>query len=156
MAKAIRVKPPPTQIHDHLQTGVDANEPPMPGKITTDQAWEFAKALARGLSDQQNFDVRSEAHPSFWAYPSASDVNGRRFRTFFRPPTTRPAKLKRRPQVALPESELPARYRSETECPAQSRQLRSAPQNRWPRRALRAQDSAHAPPAASVQSRTVL
>jgi pyruvate dehydrogenase (quinone) len=31
-----------------VQAVVDANEPPMPGKITTDQAWEFAKALARG------------------------------------------------------------------------------------------------------------
>jgi pyruvate dehydrogenase (quinone) len=31
---------------------IDPNEPPMPGKITTDQAWEFAKALARGEKDR--------------------------------------------------------------------------------------------------------
>jgi pyruvate dehydrogenase (quinone) len=31
-----------------VQAVVDPQEPPMPGKITTDQAWEFAKALARG------------------------------------------------------------------------------------------------------------
>ncbi|ADB42328.1 thiamine pyrophosphate-dependent enzyme [Spirosoma linguale] len=31
---------------------VDANEPPMPGKITTDQAIEFAKALVRGEKDR--------------------------------------------------------------------------------------------------------
>ena len=31
---------------------VDQNEPPMPGKITTDQAIEFAKALARGERDR--------------------------------------------------------------------------------------------------------
>ena len=35
-----------------VQAVVDANEPPMPGKITTDQAWEFAKALARGEKDR--------------------------------------------------------------------------------------------------------
>lgn len=31
---------------------VDQNEPPMPGKITTEQAFEFAKALARGEQDR--------------------------------------------------------------------------------------------------------
>ncbi|GAB3764157.1 thiamine pyrophosphate-dependent enzyme [Spirosoma pomorum] len=31
---------------------VDQNEPPMPGKITTEQALEFAKALARGERDR--------------------------------------------------------------------------------------------------------
>ncbi|UFH53325.1 thiamine pyrophosphate-dependent enzyme [Spirosoma sp. KNUC1025] len=31
---------------------VDQNEPPMPGKITTDQAIEFAKSLARGERDR--------------------------------------------------------------------------------------------------------
>lgn len=31
---------------------VDPNEPPLPGKITTDQAWHFAKALARGQKDR--------------------------------------------------------------------------------------------------------
>jgi pyruvate dehydrogenase (quinone) len=31
---------------------VDANEPPMPGKVTTDQAIKFAKALARGEADR--------------------------------------------------------------------------------------------------------
>jgi pyruvate dehydrogenase (quinone) len=35
-----------------VQAVVDANEPPMPGKITTDQAWEFAKALLRGEKDR--------------------------------------------------------------------------------------------------------
>ena len=30
---------------------VDQNEPPMPGKITTEQAIEFAKALVRGERD---------------------------------------------------------------------------------------------------------
>jgi pyruvate dehydrogenase (quinone) len=31
-----------------VQAVVDPHEPPMPGKITTDQAFEFAKALSRG------------------------------------------------------------------------------------------------------------
>lgn len=31
-----------------IQAVVDPNEPPLPGKITTEQAWQFAKALARG------------------------------------------------------------------------------------------------------------
>jgi pyruvate dehydrogenase (quinone) len=35
-----------------VQAVVDANEPPMPGKISTDQAWEFVKALARGEKDR--------------------------------------------------------------------------------------------------------
>jgi pyruvate dehydrogenase (quinone) len=35
-----------------VQVVIDPNEPPMPGKITTDQAWEFAKALARGEKDR--------------------------------------------------------------------------------------------------------
>jgi pyruvate dehydrogenase (quinone) len=35
-----------------VQAVIDPNEPPMPGKITTDQAWEFAKALARGEKDR--------------------------------------------------------------------------------------------------------
>jgi hypothetical protein len=30
---------------------VDPNEPPMPGKITTEQALKFAKSLARGQKD---------------------------------------------------------------------------------------------------------
>jgi len=34
-----------------VQAVVDPNEPPLPGKITTDQAWQFAKALARGQQD---------------------------------------------------------------------------------------------------------
>ena len=34
-----------------VQAVVDPNEPPLPGKITTDQAWHFAKALARGQKD---------------------------------------------------------------------------------------------------------
>src|SRR5262249_25280400 len=35
-----------------VQAIVDANEPPMPGKITTKQAITFAKALARGEKDR--------------------------------------------------------------------------------------------------------
>ena len=35
-----------------VQAVIDPNEPPMPGKITTDQAWEFAKALARSEKDR--------------------------------------------------------------------------------------------------------
>jgi pyruvate dehydrogenase (quinone) len=38
-----------------VQAVVDQNEPPMPGKITTEQAWRFAKALARGEKDR--FDI---------------------------------------------------------------------------------------------------
>jgi pyruvate dehydrogenase (quinone) len=34
-----------------VQAVVDANEPPLPGKITTKQALEFARALARGEKD---------------------------------------------------------------------------------------------------------
>lgn len=34
-----------------VQAVVDPNEPPLPGKITTEQAWQFAKALARGQQD---------------------------------------------------------------------------------------------------------
>jgi pyruvate dehydrogenase (quinone) len=35
-----------------LEASVDPNEPPLPGKITTDQAWQFAKALAKGQKDR--------------------------------------------------------------------------------------------------------
>ena len=35
-----------------IQAVVDANEPPMPGKITTEQAINFAEALARGEKDR--------------------------------------------------------------------------------------------------------
>lgn len=38
-----------------VQAVVDPNEPPLPGKITTEQAWHFAKALARGEKDR--FDI---------------------------------------------------------------------------------------------------
>lgn len=31
-----------------VQAVIDANEPPMPGKITSEQAWKFAESLARG------------------------------------------------------------------------------------------------------------
>jgi pyruvate dehydrogenase (quinone) len=31
---------------------IDANEPPMPGHATMTQAWDFAKALARGERDR--------------------------------------------------------------------------------------------------------
>jgi pyruvate dehydrogenase (quinone) len=34
-----------------VQAVVDPNEPPMPGKITTEQAYKFAKSLARGERD---------------------------------------------------------------------------------------------------------
>jgi pyruvate dehydrogenase (quinone) len=34
-----------------VQAVVDPNEPPMPGKVTTDQALHFAKALLRGQKD---------------------------------------------------------------------------------------------------------
>ncbi len=34
-----------------VQAVVDPNEPPLPGKITTEQAWQFAKALSRGQKD---------------------------------------------------------------------------------------------------------
>jgi pyruvate dehydrogenase (quinone) len=34
-----------------VQAVVDPNEPPMPGKITTEQAYKFTKALARGQKD---------------------------------------------------------------------------------------------------------
>jgi pyruvate dehydrogenase (quinone) len=34
-----------------VQAVVDPNEPPLPGKITTEQAYKFAKALARGQKD---------------------------------------------------------------------------------------------------------
>jgi len=35
-----------------VQAVVDPNEPPMPGKMTTEQAWHFAEALARGQEDR--------------------------------------------------------------------------------------------------------
>jgi len=35
-----------------VQAVVDQTEPPMPGKITTEQAWHFAEALARGQQDR--------------------------------------------------------------------------------------------------------
>jgi pyruvate dehydrogenase (quinone) len=35
-----------------VEATVDPNEPPLPGKITTDQAWQFAKALAKGQKDR--------------------------------------------------------------------------------------------------------
>jgi pyruvate dehydrogenase (quinone) len=35
-----------------VEAVVDPNEPPLPGKITTEQAWQFAKALARGEKDR--------------------------------------------------------------------------------------------------------
>jgi pyruvate dehydrogenase (quinone) len=38
-----------------VQAAVDPNEPPLPGKITSEQAWHFAKALARGERDR--FDI---------------------------------------------------------------------------------------------------
>lgn len=35
-----------------IEAVVDPYEPPLPGKITTDQAWQFAKAMARGQKDR--------------------------------------------------------------------------------------------------------
>lgn len=35
-----------------IEAIVDPNEPPLPGKITTEQAWNFTKALARGQQDR--------------------------------------------------------------------------------------------------------
>ena len=35
-----------------VQAVVDPNEPPMPGKISTEQAWHFMEALARGERDR--------------------------------------------------------------------------------------------------------
>jgi pyruvate dehydrogenase (quinone) len=40
-----------TQGPSVVQAVVDPNEPPMPGKITTEQALHFAKSLARGQKD---------------------------------------------------------------------------------------------------------
>jgi pyruvate dehydrogenase (quinone) len=43
-------------FHHHgpalVEAVVDPNEPPLPGKITTEQAWQFAKALAKGQRDR--------------------------------------------------------------------------------------------------------
>jgi pyruvate dehydrogenase (quinone) len=38
-----------------VQAVIDVNEPPLPGQITTEQAWHFAKALARG--EKGRFDI---------------------------------------------------------------------------------------------------
>lgn len=35
-----------------IEAVVDPHEPPLPGKITTDQAWQFMKAMARGEEDR--------------------------------------------------------------------------------------------------------
>jgi pyruvate dehydrogenase (quinone) len=35
-----------------IEATVDPSEPPLPGKITIDQAWQFAKALGRGQQDR--------------------------------------------------------------------------------------------------------
>lgn len=37
-----------------IEAIVDATEPPLPGHVTTKQAWNFAKALARGQEDRWN------------------------------------------------------------------------------------------------------
>lgn len=37
-----------------VEAVVDPNEPPLPGKITTEQAWHFAEALAKGQPDRWN------------------------------------------------------------------------------------------------------
>ena len=35
-----------------VQAVIDPLEPPLPGKITTDQAWQFVKAIGRGTEDR--------------------------------------------------------------------------------------------------------
>ena len=35
-----------------VQAVIDPYEPPLPGKITSDQAWQFAKAIGRGTEDR--------------------------------------------------------------------------------------------------------
>jgi pyruvate dehydrogenase (quinone) len=35
-----------------VEATVDPNEPPLPGKITTEQAWHFVEAMARGQKDR--------------------------------------------------------------------------------------------------------
>ena len=35
-----------------VEAVVDPNEPPLPGKITTEQAWNFVEALVRGQKDR--------------------------------------------------------------------------------------------------------
>ncbi|MGZ8422693.1 MAG: pyruvate oxidase, partial [Nitrospira sp.] len=35
-----------------VQAVIDPFEPPLPGKITTAQAWQFVKAVARGTEDR--------------------------------------------------------------------------------------------------------
>ena len=35
-----------------IEAVVDATEPPLPGHVTTKQAWNFAMALARGQEDR--------------------------------------------------------------------------------------------------------
>jgi pyruvate dehydrogenase (quinone) len=35
-----------------VEAAVDANEPSMPGHVTMDQAWHFAKSLVRGEKDR--------------------------------------------------------------------------------------------------------
>jgi pyruvate dehydrogenase (quinone) len=37
-----------------VEAVVDPNEPPMPGKVTMEQAWHFAEALARGERDRSD------------------------------------------------------------------------------------------------------
>jgi pyruvate dehydrogenase (quinone) len=37
-----------------IEAVVDPSEPPLPGRITTDQAWHFAKALVRGQKDRMD------------------------------------------------------------------------------------------------------
>jgi pyruvate dehydrogenase (quinone) len=47
------------QAFDHpgpaiVEAVVDANEPPLPGKVTTEQAWKFTEALIKGEPDRWN------------------------------------------------------------------------------------------------------
>ena len=54
----------PAQVHDVLRDAfaqpgpavveavVDPNEPPLPGKITTQQVWHFIESMARGQKDR--------------------------------------------------------------------------------------------------------
>jgi hypothetical protein len=43
------------RLIDVVQAVVDANEPPMPGHVTTEQAVKFAEALIKG--QRKRFDI---------------------------------------------------------------------------------------------------
>jgi hypothetical protein len=56
-----------------IEAIVDPTEPPLPGHVTTKQAWNFAKALARGQEDRWDIlktvatnTVRDGNMPTCW------------------------------------------------------------------------------------------